>query len=277
MTILAASIVDGPEASDAVRDRVALSATGVKRLLPPSTPAHYRWAKDHPSEPTDEMMLGIVVHTLVFGVGRQPELAPARWQSDKDKAAVAAIRERGLIPLRPDDWDRAHRMAEAVLTHPDAGMLLDSEAGIPERGIFWRDEATGVECKALIDWSFRSRLGLLYLKTGASAAPEDQPRTIGKFGYQLQAKHELEGAEALRLVSEGADFILVFVESKPPHFVSVSRLDWRDLDRAGELCLRAREIYRDCMESGIWPGYPTGINTISLPEWVWRQYEEESW
>ena len=39
----------------------------------------------------------------------------------------------------------------------------------------------------------------------------------------------------------------------------------------------ALEVFRDCTDAGVWPGYSSGITRVSLPPWAQRaHYTEES-
>jgi hypothetical protein len=242
--------------------RPELSSTGVRRLLAPSTPAKFRWLQDHP-EPA--------VHALVLGVGAMPAEAPPRWQSNADKATVDEIRAANRIPLRPDDFARARAMAAAVRRHPIAAGLL--AAGMPERTIVWTDPATGVGCRALIDWSPANCRSLVDLKTCRSAAPSALPNHVGDHDYHVQAAHYLEGARAAGVADDATRFVFVFVESEPPYGVTVADLHPADLEHAHDLCRHAREIFRDCSAVDVWPGYPIDLITIRLPSWKRRSIE----
>ena len=47
----------------------------------------------------------------------------------------------------------------------------------------------------------------------------------------------------------------------------------------GCLNRRALEMFRDCRESGVWPGYqaPDTYARVSLPRWAWRAARLRSW
>jgi len=38
----------------------------------------------------------------------------------------------------------------------------------------------------------------------------------------------------------------------------------------GKQCLLAMEIWRDCTQAGVWPGYSQDIELITLPPWAAR-------
>ena len=66
-TVALAGVVDGMPAAD-YHAHPALSSTQARALL--SSPAQYRWQREHPRPPTREMELGTCVHSLLLGVGQ---------------------------------------------------------------------------------------------------------------------------------------------------------------------------------------------------------------
>jgi hypothetical protein len=65
----------------------------------------------------------------------------------------------------------------------------------------------------------------------------------------------------------------VFVEREPPHLVTVARLTAADLAYAEQRCALACQIFRDCADADVWPGYPSGVVDITLPGWSRRDHE----
>lgn len=253
--------------------RTTLSASGAKELLKPGGPARFRHRIDHPEvedEPKREFDVGHAVHYLVLGAGRKPVLFPGTganpeaWQKNDDKAAVAALRAEGKVPLRPSDWAAAHDMAAAVRAHPIAGKLFTS--GEPERTLIWPDPATGVLCRSKVDWLRDG--GIVDLKTAADADEVSLSKAAHNFGYAVQDPFYRRGFRAVR---PGVDpwFVFVSVEKTPPYLVHVWQLSERAQAYGDRLVSQALEIYRDCTASGEWPGYPLGeITDIDLPAWV---------
>lgn len=272
--------VDGLDAS-VYHAHPALSSSGMRRLLPPSTPAHFKYGLEHQRPPTREMELGTCVHTEVLGVGTDWTVVDAKdWRSKAAQDFAQGARDRGLIPVLPSERDLILGMADAVAAHPLAGPLLFEGTGTPERALFWRDEKTGVHCRALVDFSPHNRASLVDVKTCRSAAPADLPRHMAQYGYDVQAAHYMRGGRALGLLEPDAEFIWVFVEREAPHMVSVVRLAPVDMQYAHDRCTLAYELYRDCTAADSWPGYGDGLRTITLPGWTRRDHditEEQQW
>lgn len=253
-------------------DGGSLSSSGARLIL--KSPARFRHEQKHPSGTTKAFDIGHAAHMLVLGAG--PELVqvpPDEWRTKIVKEQVAAIRAKGKVPLRPTDFTAVHAMAAAIRQHPLASVLFDPDGGIPEQVLVWRDDATGVWRRAMLDWR-RGRIIVDY-KTTTDAAPAAFAKSVATFGYHQQDSYYRDGVTALGIADDPA-FLFVVQEKEPPYLVAVYDLDDEALRIGRDRNRRALERYRDCTESGIWPGYSAGIETIALPRWVERQHEETS-
>ena len=269
---------DLPEA-DYHAQQHALSASGARRLLPPSCPALFDYWRREGQGPKAAFDLGHAAHRVVLGVGLDVHVIDAEdWRGkaarqERDEAYAA-----GEVPLLIADWQRVHAMAEALIAHPYAGVLLDPEHGRPEQSLFWTDEGTGVMRRARLDWlpdPHSGRAILVDYKTAKSAEPDRFGRALWDYGYVQQAPWYLDGAIALDLVGPDAAFVFVVQEHDPPYLVTVCEPDERAM-RVGRLRNRqAIETYAECTAVGEWPGYTSDVVAISLPPWIERQYEEE--
>jgi hypothetical protein len=255
----------------------SLSSHGIRDLLPPSSPARYRYNREHPQPPKKEYELGHAAHKLVLGTGPDLVLVDRdRWDTNEVKQLLADIRAAGAVPLKTKDWDAVHAMANEIRAHPLAGRLLDPTLGVAERTLIWQDPATGVWCRALVDWVGATPGGhelIVDYKTAESAHPGTFARSAGAYGYDVQQAHYEDGYHAL-FGRPVALFLFVVQEKEPPYLVSVVRLAASDVERGRAVCRAGRAVFRDCTESGVWPGYTTDIAHISLPGYVQRTREE---
>ena len=256
----------------------SLSSTQARTLL--DSPARYRWERDHPKPPTREMQLGTCLHTTLLDAGQHwEELPEGDGRTAAVKEAKREIEARGHIALSPDEAAKVKGMAAAVLRHPEAGPLLAGD-GIAERSLFWRDPATGVDCRARPDWLLSNGRAIVDLKTTGDASRNAIGKHIDRYGYHIQKAWYEDGARRLDLAAEDSTWLWVFVEREAPHMVTVATLAPVDAAIGADLAARAREIYRDCAEVDLWPNgeqYPDHIVTTSLPPWSRRSYEEEQW
>ena len=137
---------------------------------------------------------------------------------------------------------------------------------LPEQTLIWRDEATGVACRAKADALHPA--GIVDLKSAESAAPHKLTKAVYEHGYAVQAPFYLRGFRALR-PGIVPFFAFIAVEKDPPYLVHVIQLTERALAWGDQQVSQALEIYRDCTAAGVWPGYPLDeITDIDLPAWV---------
>lgn len=238
-----------------------LSSTGIKRML--DAPAVYRWHRDHPEPPKSAFDLGHAVHGRVLGVGLDEAIIPGPWTTKAAKQAVAEAREAGLVPLKPEDAEKADAMARAVAEHPDAGPLF--QGGKPEVSLIWDDPATGVRCRGRLDYWHPQALVAVDLKTTATPDPYRYARAAVDLGAPEQREHYSDGVEHL-LGIRPARFLHVLVGKEPPYLVSVVDLA-AYAAVAAERVRAAIDLYAKCRATDEWPGYGAGIHLLQPPRW----------
>ena len=252
---------DIPEA-DYHADRESLSVSGAKTLL--KAPALFRWEQDHPTH-RDVFDIGSAAHALVLGVGAELAVIDAPdWRGKGAREARDAARANGRTPLLAADHARVQAMADALSSHHLAMQLLSD--GKPEVSAYAVDEPTGVMRRCRFDF-LGSNLAVDY-KTSATANPAELGSIVARYGYHQQ--HAWYADVAFDLGKRLDAFAFVFQMKEPPYLVSVIELDEQAVQRGRDLNRRALEMYRDCRESGIWPGFqaPDTYARVSLPRWA---------
>lgn len=150
-------------------------------------------------------------------------------------------------------------MRDAVRNNSEADKLLSN--GEAEESVFWRDEETGILCRARADYKKQaghSRI-LVDLKTCISAEPEKFAKDLINLGYPLQEAMYREGFQA-------DAFAFVAVE-KVTNTVQVYTLD-EMFDEAGHFIFRqALEQWKEFLEADHWPTYRNGVSQLDCPEW----------
>jgi hypothetical protein len=260
----------------------SLSSSGARRLLAPSCPARFRWERDHPPLSTPNMERGTAAHRLVLGTGAEiVQVAADDWRKKDAQDLRDKARADGKVPLLAAEYRKVQDMAAALRAHPWAAALFDPDRGRPEQSLFWRDGLADIWRRARLDWlpdAGRKRLVITDYKTTSSADPDSIAKSVYTFGYYMQAAWYLDGVQALG-IGEDPAFIFVFQETAAPYLVNVIQLDWPALRAGAERNRAAIERYRDCTDSGIWPGYNPDIRdipTISRPAWAARRLDEEA-
>jgi hypothetical protein len=252
----------------------SLSSTGARKLLAPSCPAIFNHERQHGQPHRTEFDIGHAAHALVLGVGADLEVIDAAdWTTKAARKQRDAAYAAGKTPVLPDQHRQVVAMANAVLEHPVAGPLLEPGAGHSEQVLVSRDEDTGVWCRAMLDrHDDLPGIGpvIVDLKTCACAEPGAISGSVAKYGYYQQDPFYSDIYQALF----GAEpvFLFVFVEKTPPHLVTVCQLDPDARDWGRVRNRKARDVYRQCMEVGRWPGYTDDVISVGLPGWAKYQH-----
>lgn len=258
----------------------ALSFSGAKVLIRPAGPARFRHEREHGRPPKDEFDVGHAAHNAVLGVG--PELVvvdAADWRTNAAKEARELARASGKVPVLSATASKVADMARALRAHPIASRLLHPRSGEPEVSLFWRDEQHGVDRRGRVDWlrtpDADGRLILADYKTTTDASPDAIARSLWSYGYDMQAAWYRDLVVGLGL-AKSAPFLFVFQEVAAPYLVHVVEPAPDDLMRGEDKNRRALQLFADCTERDVWPGYnDTGITTVTAPAWAARQFELE--
>ncbi|MEL4357079.1 MULTISPECIES: PD-(D/E)XK nuclease-like domain-containing protein [unclassified Luteococcus] len=251
----------------------ALSSTGARQLMPPNCPAKYRHWIDHPKPPTDAMKRGTAAHRIILGAGQQIDVHDVRdWKTKAARELRDESEAAGHIALTTAEYAEFVAMRDVLHSHPTIGRLFDADRGKPEQSLFWTDSRYGVPCRARIDWmpnrAEGKRLVVVDYKTSKSAEPSEFARSAATFGYAQQADFYMRGLKALGIEKDPA-FVFVTQETEAPYLVSITQITPDDMSLAHHLNDRALWLFKQCRESGVWPGYPEQVVTIGLPAW-WR-------
>jgi hypothetical protein len=257
----------------------ALSSSGARLLLPPSSPAKYRWARDHGEQTKRVYELGSAAHQYVLGNGTPVRHVPGdRWDTKVAKQQVADVRAAGMIPVKLEELEMLAGMAAALREHPLASALLDPEAGVPEVSMFWDDAETGVRLRCRPDWLPYVVDGLMLLpdyKTARSADPNSWARNAASFGYPQQDAWYRDAVITAGLAEE-VRFLFVLQEREPPYLVSVVELEPEDVAIGRTLNRQAIEVFADCLATDSWPAYtdPNEATRVAMPRWYRYAHEE---
>lgn len=251
-----------------------LSSSGARRLIT-STPRKFyeEMTTVRPYNPAFE--IGHAAHTLMLTVGDPFEVVNAdSWRTKDAKAARDAALQAGKTPLLAKEYAQVRAMADAILDHPVTGELFTRNDTTSEQSLYWTDEQTGVACRARPDLAVNDWSLIVDYKTTVSADPKEFAKSIAKYGYHQQQAWYCEAVETLTGIRP--EFVFVCQEKTPPYEVSLIQLDAEAVRIGGRLNEDARTIYAACMDSGVWPSYPTSVQVVGLPAWALRQADQET-
>lgn len=274
--------VDYNMPSATYNDMVALRSGDLKFLVD-NTPAQFEARKQLSSE---ALLLGLATHCMILTAADFEEefaILPTglNMKSPKDRLFVEEYsrlnEDRHL--LRPDMVERALRMADAVMSHPEARMLL--EGSLAEVSIIQRRPhplgGAPIMTKCRIDAIPHDYPYLLELKTSRDASWRGFRDAIETMHYDLSAWMYRDMAnqqpDLLDRMLGGGGFesvVMIAVENEEPHQVAVYELLPGFMETGKELhdaallryahVLQARALAQrpDGYANGIQPMGPSG-------------------
>jgi exodeoxyribonuclease VIII len=183
------------------------------------------------------------------------------------------LNEQPKPVLTHEDDELFKAMREACVSHPVAKKLLGN-GGRNEITVVWVDEATGMKCKCRLDRYCRYGRAwvIVDLKTTNSVTKDSFSRDIQKHLYHVQAAMYTDGLTAA--VQKDWKWIFVCVEPEPPYEVATYQLDEGAIEIGRELYRGWLGQYKQCVETGVWPGYGQELEWISLPAWELKKHAE---
>ena len=180
-----------------------------------------------------------------------------------------AKEHEGKIILNHSDSYALDQMMLSVSQHPAASGLLNGELkGKSEQSFFCTDDGeTELELKCRPDFMLDDGSLIIDVKTTTDASPNGFKKSLANFRYFVQAAFYLEVVEKATGRRPEA-FIFVAVEKQRPFATGVYVAD--------DECIRigmeqAREDLMNIAKwknTGIYPGYSSQAEMISLPKWM---------
>lgn len=194
------------------------------------------------------------------------------WRTDKAQVARDQAKFNGKFPILEKHAADVRSMVgvaeQAIADCSDLGYTLDQ--GKPEQTLIWKEINTWL--KSRLDWLANDYGAILDYKTTASANPEDFARQIIRMGYDMQAAFYVRGMEAL--TGKTPAFVFLVQEITPPYACSFIGMPPAFMSLGLGKVEVAIDMWRQCMEAGKWPAYPSRIHWCEPPGWAASQWEE---
>lgn len=258
-------------------DRITASRSILQKIIQKS-PAH-AWAAHprlnplwEPDPPKKEFDVGTVCHQLLFdGAAGVQVLEFDNWRTNASKEAAATARAHGLIPLLDKEWEQADAMITAVRRKLGGDYFAP---GQHEVTLVWEDH--GVLCRARLDYLSNDRRVIRDFKTSSNAEPFKFSRgSFFDYGYDLQDAFYRRAVAAC--FDTEATFELIVAEKDAPYETIAFASDPATLALANAKLDWALGVWRECLETGVWPGYDARVHSVTLPPWIedqwWRKFE----
>jgi PDDEXK-like uncharacterized protein DUF3799 len=253
------------------------------------SPLQYRHSLVEPPKPTPPMETGTALHLAVL----EPHLFEAHYVVIGQCEGLKKDRDRcgynGSVYRNGHSWCRTHDplkgapstddvevigaedytavlgMRDAIIAHPRARTLFEGR-GAFETTIIFRDDETGVLCKARPDRLIERAAMLVDVKTCRDGAPWAFPRAAENLGYFRKLAFY---RRALRAIGWNyGSTAVVAVESAAPYDLACYLVDEASLDSADREVSRLLRQYVTCEETGIWSGYADDFTILQRPSWA---------
>lgn len=267
--------------ADAQGSVPSLSAS-IARILLNQTPrhawlAHPRLNPHYRDERKPEFDRGEAAHALLIGKGRKIAVLPFDdYRKKEAKEARDAAYAEKKIPIKARDYEEIEAMVQSARSQ--LGQIFELgkpfEDGQGELPLYWQEGET--HFRSRLDWLSHDRKIIFDYKTTGNAHPDAFTRKIYDMGYDVQAAFY---RRAVRMTGgpERAAFIFVAQEIEAPYALSAVSLTPAALDMAERKVEKAIALWRDCMASNIWPGYPARVCHVDPPSWAeWQWTDREN-
>lgn len=209
--------------------------------------------KDKPRKPTEAQKTAYASGTASDAAVRSVEF----WQAvDEDPRDV----------ITETQWALICDMAKVLAKDPAASAAL---GGMPEVTMAWFDEETHLWCLARPDQVILDGTVSDYKKVNTAGSPFNYrlcDRRITQHGYHQQMAFAAEAFE--KLTGEwpsGAG--LIFQCDKPPYHIIPREISDEALRMGQFQNRRAMHRFRECLDSGHWPGPGEDIGSYMPPQW----------
>lgn len=256
----------------------ALRSSELKKLR--KSPAHYKASFSRPKSISAQL-------EKTFAKGKAFDVLTLHGHHDFEH----------LITIEPDlnrntkaykQWKEKNAGATCILTQEEKKDILDMHTaalkkcrfteifegdGTAHRVIIWQDSATGIWCKAEIDW-ICSDGTVVDLKSTSDAGFFFFSRNAYRLGYFNQGAHYLNGLTHLTGIKH-EKFLLAAVEVEPPFESHVFKVSYEQISRAAQQNEYSMAILKQCFETGNWPGYPDVLLDLDTGHYIFEDLEEE--
>jgi hypothetical protein len=207
--------------------------------------------------------IGSASHSLFLeGIDKACVVDADDWRKKEAKEQREQAYIDGKIPLLTKQYEEVHDMvATANKALGESELATTIKDGEPERSHFWQE--SGIWLKTRPDWLNVDII--LDYKTSDSANPEDFGRKAVSLGYDVQESLYKRGFKALY----GVEPVFVFMvqEIKFPYLCSFISLSPEFQAMGNAKVNQAIDLWRHCLRTEEWPGYPKRIAYVDAPPW----------
>lgn len=212
-------------------------------------------------KPDRGMLVGSLTHQMILEPGKFDERYAVFQGSRKTQKQLSEFewRHEGKTPVKPEEYEQAARTAEAVLSDPIAGEILEATAH--EVSLFLED--CGVQCKGRVDG-----IGsiLMDVKTTTNVDQQAFGRVFGSLKYHCKLACYKRWAEMLG--NPVSEVYVISVETKGDYDVAVVPIPEVVLENGWSRMEKVLRRIPECVRRDYWPGVAEGKRyELVMPNW----------
>lgn len=242
--------------------------------------AHARRSILNPPEPTRALEAGRAIHAILL----QPDLLDSEFvvapkldrRSKAGKEAWANFESMNQFKtiITPDEHEMLTGIRDSVWGQGDTAITeLLSATGKNEVCAVWDDNELGVRCKARLD-RFTLLNGwpcVVDLKSTRDADRHWFSKDLYRLKYHTQAAYYIDGLKALHDVDRR--FVIVALEKDEPYCCVAYELEADAIEQGRRTYRKWLRQYVEATTTGVWAGYSTQVEAISLPAYAFDNSE----
>jgi len=255
---------------DYYTDNTAISKSGLDAIN--ISPLDYWWRylnpqregyKEDKQTAFDKALRSAVLNPAEFSVKyvRKPVNASrSNIAKMEAESLVRAANERDQILIGASDFDLIQEMKAALLNHETFKILIEKgEVGKDTR---FTEENSGAVVKFRPHYISKGRI-IVNLMSTDDAGQDNFSKEAWDYKHHKRAAIQMDGA--------GLPMAFVSIEKKAPYKIGIHCMDARSISLGRDTYINNCRVYMGCLSSGKWPGLPTTINPVSLPEYAFKK------
>ena len=259
--------------TEAKAPEVPRLSSSIANIIVTKSPLHaydkHRLLGGNKSASTDAMEEGKLLEKFILNhdLDKLCIVEADNWKSKAAKEAWELAELKGLQAVLQREADEAKTASDRILkSFLEMGHDLRSTTGQAQVRMEWTVD--GVNCSGVIDYLDAAK-GIIYdFKTTSDASDKKIQRSIFDFGYDIQANayEEAVGIKYPERLGRIKTFFL-FAETKAPFAINPVQLAGSMSELGRRKWSRAKETWKECLASGVWPGYAMPNKRIEATAW----------
>ena len=237
------------------------------------SPAHAKYEREHPSEPTPALLFGQALHGMVLEPATWDERFAVKPECDRRTTAGKLLYQEFLdckgdrTEVSFDDYEKIVAVRDAVHAQQCRELICSGRA---EVSIVWEDRETGILCKGRLDYERNDwHHYITDVKSTEDASEYGFAKSIAGYGYYQAAAFYCDGWQTI--TGDSSIFTWLAVEKSAPFVTKPWECDSHTIEAGRNSYREALKVYAECVKNNEWPAYGPEVSLINAPDWLLRK------